>query len=139
MKNEEPKKKEKTEISEGKNKTNKITNANILNKYNIAGIILLPFSTTLLTSGIFIFIFDMTGINSQIQSRISDPSYTYDQYLKDYSTNLALFCTGIGLMVFGAAMISAAIPLTVYKGKKTNLSFNIDIERGINLNFKYDF
>jgi TolB-like protein len=102
------------------------------NNINKAGIGMISGGGAVLISGIIIFTVDNTYI---LDKRNKSANFT--EYEKYYYTDIALFSTGLSLMIIGGSMCITSIPLFVYKKKK--LSFNVNQKDKFYLYFSYQF
>jgi TolB-like protein len=107
---------------------------NKLSPMKKVGIGLISGGSTLLLSGIIIFIVDNTYI---LNKKNFIYEYSYPEYLKYHDIDLAMFSTGLILMICGGILDIISIPLLIYiKGK---ITFKINIDDNINIYITYIF
>ncbi len=107
---------------------------NKLSPMKKVGIGLISGGSTLLLSGIIIFIVDNTYI---LNKKNFIYEYSYPEYLKYHDIDLAMFSTGLILMICGGILDIISIPLLIYK--KGKITFKINIDDNINIYITYIF
>lgn len=107
----------------------------ILRPPNVAGIIVVSTGALFTITGSAIFIYDNAVYYPSIKD-ISPDNTPYDEYVKSKQTDIALFSSGLTVLSIGVCMISASIPLMLYKKKKTDVTFNIESGKEITLSLK---
>ena len=103
-----------------------------INPVNITGISFLSVGSTLLLTGIPIFIYDLAGYSSIYSNRLTkynNDEIGYSDLYPYYQIFIGLFISSIILSGTGLIFAIVSIPLIIYKNKKQKVTLNI----------KYDF